>query len=132
MLFVGIDLSARRGFDVAVLDGERGVAGLWHAATLDLLGAGLRIEAPIALPRDERDREWPVLGSDGENCGSVGFPDQAMHLLILPDELLAVKLVLARVTAADEILSCSENPHHRPFIVITDGQKERLACLSRR
>ena len=47
MLFVGVDLSARRGFDVAVLDDERRVRELWRAATLDLLSAGL---APYAGP----------------------------------------------------------------------------------
>ncbi|HKC74657.1 MAG TPA: DUF429 domain-containing protein [Chloroflexota bacterium] len=48
MLFVGVDLSARRGFDVAVLDDERRVCELWRAATLDLLSAGL---AAYAVPR---------------------------------------------------------------------------------
>jgi predicted nuclease with RNAse H fold len=48
MLFVGVDLSTRRGFDVAVLDDERHVRELWRAATLDLLSAGL---AAYAVPR---------------------------------------------------------------------------------
>jgi predicted nuclease with RNAse H fold len=41
MLYVGIDLSARRGFDVAVLDEERRVIEIWRAATLDLLSERL-------------------------------------------------------------------------------------------
>lgn len=41
MLYIGIDLSARRGFDVAMLDDERRVVEIWRAATLDLLGERL-------------------------------------------------------------------------------------------
>ena len=53
MLFVGVDLSARRGFDVAVLDDERRVIRLWRAATLDLLSAGLAAYAgPLIVAVD--------------------------------------------------------------------------------
>ncbi len=41
MLYVGIDLSARRGFDGAALDEERTVVDLWRAPTLDRLSERL-------------------------------------------------------------------------------------------
>ncbi len=41
MYYAGIDLSARRGFDVAVLDEARSVVELWRAPTLDHLSEGL-------------------------------------------------------------------------------------------
>jgi len=41
MLFVGIDLSARRGFDVAILDDARRVVDVWRAPNLDGLCARL-------------------------------------------------------------------------------------------
>ena len=63
MLFVGIDLSARRGFDVAVLDGERRVLALWRAATLDLLSAGLAAYAGpmiVAVDAPQAPSDFPL------------------------------------------------------------------------
>jgi predicted nuclease with RNAse H fold len=63
MLFVGVDLSARRGFDVAVLDDERGVRGLWRAATLDLLSAGLAADAGpliVAVDAPQAPSDFPL------------------------------------------------------------------------
>jgi predicted nuclease with RNAse H fold len=62
-LFVGVDLSARRGFDVAVLDDERRVRELWRAATLDLLSAGLAAYAEpliIAVDAPQAPSDFPL------------------------------------------------------------------------
>ena len=63
MLFVGVDLSARRGFDVAVLDDERRVRELWRAATLDLLSAGLAAYAGpliVAVDAPQAPSDFPL------------------------------------------------------------------------
>ena len=63
MLFVGVDLSARRGFDVAALDDERRVRGLWRAATLDLLSAGLAAYAGpmiVAVDAPQTPSDFPL------------------------------------------------------------------------
>jgi predicted nuclease with RNAse H fold len=63
MLFVGVDLSARRGFDVAVLDDERRVIRLWRAATLDLLSAGLAAYAGpmiVAVDAPQAPSDFPL------------------------------------------------------------------------
>jgi predicted nuclease with RNAse H fold len=63
MLFVGVDLSARRGFDVAVLDDERRVREIWRAATLDLLSAGLAAYAGpliVAVDAPQAPSDFPL------------------------------------------------------------------------
>jgi predicted nuclease with RNAse H fold len=63
MLFVGVDLSARRGFDVAVLDDARRVRELWRAATLDLLSAGLAAYAGpliVAVDAPQAPSDFPL------------------------------------------------------------------------
>ena len=63
ILFVGVDLSARRGFDVAVLDDERRVRELWRAATLDLLSAGLAAYAGpliVAVDAPQAPSDFPL------------------------------------------------------------------------
>ncbi len=53
MFFVGVDVSATRGFDLAVLDDERRLSSLWHAASLADIRAGLDdLDAPFVVAID--------------------------------------------------------------------------------
>lgn len=63
MLYAGIDLSARRGFDVAILDDERRVAALWRSPTLEALCERLdALAGPFvaAVDAPQRPSDFPL------------------------------------------------------------------------
>src|SRR5580704_8602673 len=65
-----------------------------NSSEQDLLLAAIRIEIPFTVLGDQRDGEGPVLCTDVQNRASVGFSDQAVHLLIFFGELLALQSIL--------------------------------------
>src|SRR5207237_163679 len=100
---------------VLLADPHRGTADLdrGHFVTTDppehdLARAGLGIEVPPTLPRNERDRKGPILGADVQDRGPVRFADQTVHLLILLYEPVALALVRRFVAARRELLSGPE------------------------
>lgn len=63
VIFIGIDLSARRGLDVAMLDHERRVVGLWHAPDLNALSAALATYAEplvVAVDAPQARSDFPL------------------------------------------------------------------------
>lgn len=67
MHYIGIDLSARRGFDVATLDEGQHLTDLWRVPTLDLLLARLADagEAPVvAVDAPQGPSDFPLRRSD--------------------------------------------------------------------
>jgi len=69
-----------------------------YSAEGDFLRAGIRIEAPNTVLRNEGDRERPVLSADVQRYRSVGVSTQAVHLLVFLNEQLSVDLILGFIT----------------------------------
>src|SRR5207247_8575162 len=105
---------------VLLADPHRGTADLDRGPFVttdppehDLARAGLGIEVPPTLPRNERDRKGPILGADVQDRGPVRFADQTVHLLILLYEPVALALVRRFVAARRELLSRPQRPLER-------------------
>src|SRR2546426_1015076 len=92
----------------------------------DLPRAGLGIEVPPTLSRNERNRKGPVLGADVQYRGPVRFADQTVHLLILLHEPLALALVRRFVAARREVLSGAEDRLDRALVAILDRLEQGL------
>jgi len=63
MLYVGLDVSARRGLDVAVLDDERRCVGLWRTGSTTGLSAGLatlRQPFVVAVDAPQARSDFPI------------------------------------------------------------------------
>src|SRR5260370_33364766 len=114
---VGIIAIALFGGDEFVASRNRREFIVTNSAEGDFLSAGIRIEAPGAVCRNQRYREWPVLGADIKGHRSVGLATQAMHLLVFLDEHFAVELILPSITRARDFRRSSKNVHYGLSIV---------------
>jgi len=117
------DLVLRPGQRPDHVDRERLVRS--DAPEQDLSLAGLRVERPAAVLRDDRNRERPVLGPDIEDA-PAGLLRQPVHLAVLGEEPPPIEIVLRGVAGGEDPLIASEDLRERCFVLRLDGSEERL------
>src|SRR5246127_3117446 len=109
-----------------------GVLVLSDSAEEDLLLAAIGIEIPFTVLGNQGNREGPVFSADIEDCASVRFADQTVHLLVFLAELFAFELVLLLVARGSDFLSGSENGLQSWFIPLLGSLKESVTRVGGR
>src|ERR1700693_3612218 len=100
-----------------------------YSAEGDFLRAGIRIEAPNTVLRNEGDRERPVLSADVQRYRSVGVATQAVHLLVFLNEQLSVDFILGFITGRGQFGRPAQDVFDRLLIVALHSLEKGLTCL---